>query len=190
MLENLINNIKQELYKLVDDNNRKWDIKNLQQYSHLFRKRLVSKLTDEFIRSVDFDPSSNSKKLKLGGDYGILCKLLSKTIFTCITRRPHVALYEKRGEIVIKTLFNIYADIKKNPNFMLLPPDYRPKKNEQEKYIDSDIARCCIDYIGGMMDTFAIAEFERLTGIKFDNIDISSTPDIYSSSDNLKINIA
>ena len=55
---------------------------------------------------------------------------------------------------------------------MLLPPDYRPNNNDDIK----EIAQCCIDYIAGMMDTYAIAEFTRLTGLEFDQINISKIP--------------
>ena len=57
---------------------------------------------------------------------------------------------------------------------MLLPPDYRPNSTDSSEVI----ARCCIDYIAGMMDTFAIAEYERLTGISFERINILKIPDI------------
>ena len=148
------------------------DIKasNLQQYSHLFRKKLISLLTDKFIRSITYSETNN--ELTLDDSHYVLCKVLAKTIYVCITRNSQVATYEKRGEIVIKTLFNIYADKDINQAFMLLPPDYRPNNNDDVK----KIAQCCIDYIAGMMDTYAIAEFTRLTGLEFDQINISKIP--------------
>lgn len=154
--------------------NIKNDIKaeNLQQFSHLVRKKLVSCLTDNLIRSISYDDTSC--ELVLGNNHATLCKLLAKTIFTCITRNPEVAIYEKKGEIVIRTLFNLYVDPNVNQGYMLLPPDYRPSSTDSSEVI----ARCCIDYIAGMMDTFAIAEYERLTGISFDRINILKIPDI------------
>ena len=151
----------------------KKDIKanNLQQYSHIFRKKLISLLTDRLIRSVTYSETNN--ELTLDNYHNVLCKVLAKTIFVCITRNSQVATYEKKGEIVIKTLFNIYANKDINQKYMLLPPDYRPNTDHSE-----DVAQCCIDYIAGMMDTYAIAEFTRLTGISFDNINISKIPDI------------
>lgn len=148
------------------------DIKasNLQQYSHLFRKKLISLLTDKFIRSITYSETNN--ELTLDDSHYVLCKVLAKTIYVCITRNSQVATYEKRGEIVIKTLFNIYADKDINQAYMLLPPDYRPNNNDDVK----KIAQCCIDYIAGMMDTYAIAEFTRLTGLEFDQINISKIP--------------
>lgn len=146
---------------------------NLQQYSHIFRKKLISLLTDNFIRSVGYSEKNN--ELNLEYYHNVLCKILSKTIFTCITRNPQIATYEKKGEIVIKTLFNIYANNSVNQDHMLLPPDYRPTNSKNA----NEVARCCIDYIAGMMDTYAIAEYERLTGIKFNDINILGIPDIY-----------
>lgn len=151
----------------------KKDIKanNLQQYSHIFRKKLISLLTDRLIRSVTYSETNN--ELTLDNYHNVLCKVLAKTIFVCITRNSQVATYEKKGEIVIKTLFNIYANKDINQEYMLLPPDYRPNPDHSD-----DVAQCCIDYIAGMMDTYAIAEYSRLTGISFDDINILEIPDV------------
>lgn len=168
--------------KLFQDyiDNIKNDIKaeNLQQYSHLFRKKLVSCLTDNLIRSISYDDTSC--ELVLDNKHATMCKLLAKTIFTCITRNPEVAIYEKKGEIVIRTLFNIYVDSNINQGYMLLPPDYRPNSTDS----CTEKARCCIDYIAGMMDTYAIAEYERLTGTSFDNINMLKVPDILDINKN------
>ena len=47
---------------------------------------------------------------------------------------------------------------------MLLPPSYRRNGTIYEN---------SINYIAGMMDTFAISIFEERTGIDFDKIDFS-----------------
>ena len=152
----------------------KKDIKanNLQQYSHIFRKKLISFLTDRLIRSVTYSETNN--ELTLDNSHYVLCKVLAKTIFVCITRDSQVATYEKKGEVVIKTLFNIYADKNINQEYMLLPPDYRPNNTNNVQ----EIAQCCIDYIAGMMDTYAIAEYTRLTGKRFDDINMLEMPEI------------
>ena len=83
----------------------------------------------------------------------------------------------------IKSLFNFYTDLSKNINAMLLPPDYRPeelqKKKEQDKgNVELQLVQNSIDYIAGMMDTFAISEYERLFSIDFDNIDLGQDIEI------------
>ena len=108
-----------------------------------------------------------------------LCKILSKIIFKGATRNSSIALYESKGEIVIKSLFNIYVNKDVNKRYLLLPPDYRPEENS----VVEQVARCVIDYIAGMMDTFAISEFERLTGISYDSIDVAEIPEVKRKAD-------
>lgn len=57
----------------------------------------------------------------------------------------------------------MFTDVGYNKNYSLLPPDYRPKTEEY-------LHRAVIDYIAGMMDTFAISLYEKHFGVSFDNI--------------------
>ncbi len=158
-------------------------IENIQENSHLFRKTLTSILTNLFVRKlsvlvvskddcIKYGISENTKELTLETSYKLLCKYLKKIIFECAITKSDIALYEAKGEIVIKSLFNIYSNKKINKKYNLLPPDYRPKSDEEAP-------RKVIDYIAGMMDTFAISEFERLTGNCFNTMGISNIPIIY-----------
>ena len=171
MFEEIINEIKKDLNN--DDK-----IATIQEYSHLLRKKLTSRLTDDFVRSITFDyvkeDYKNERELCMGGGYNALCTILSKTIFKGETRNSSIPLYELKGEIIIKSLFNIYVNKDVNKKYLLLPPDYRP----EEKAAVEQVARCAIDYIAGMMDTFAISEFERLTGISYDCIDVTNIPKV------------
>lgn len=146
-------------------------IKTIQEYSHLFRKNLTSRLTNEFVINLSFNEKEG--ELCIEEPYGALCKILSKIIFICVSRNSEVALYETKGEIVLKTLFNIYVDEKINKNYYLLPPDYRPENDEIKT-----IVRCVLDYLAGMMDTYAISEYERLTSKSFYNMNINNIPEI------------
>lgn len=158
-------------------------IENIQENSHLFRKTLISILTNLFVRKlsvqvvskddcIKYGISKNTKELTLKKSYKRLCKHLKDTIFECAITKSDIALYEAKGEIVIKSLFNIYSNKKINKKYNLLPPDYRPKSDEEAP-------RKVIDYIAGMMDTFAISEYERLTGDVFDTMDIRNIPPIF-----------
>lgn len=100
-----------------------------------------------------------------------LCSLLKDAIFECATRDEDIALYEKRGEIVINSLFHAFIDPQVNKNNMLLPPDYRYEKTPE------DNVKGVIDFIAGMMDTFAIEKYEELFGILFDEIPIRHDSD-------------
>ena len=168
-LQEFVEHIKREILEKQKD----IGIKTTQEYSHLFRKMLTSKLTNEFIISITTCKNEIGKtELCLGGDLGVLRSILNKTILLAATKKQSIALYELKGEIILKSLFNIYANTKINQKYMLLPPDYRPTQ-------EADLVRCVLDYLAGMMDTYAISEYERFTGIKFDKIDVTKIPDIY-----------
>lgn len=138
----------------------------IQEFSQVLRKRMTSNLTHNLIKDISLAEITEEESKKNGTivgqkelslkKYKQFSKDLKSVIFKCISRYQDIALYEKKGEIVLKELFNIY---KETPN--LLPPDYR---------LDDDIERNVIDYISGMMDTFAISEYERFTGKSFSDI--------------------
>lgn len=148
-----------------------------QEYSQVFRKKLVSKLTHKLVKNVTYGEVSEkeaklhgtdiTKELCLG-DLKPLCSILKKSIFECATRDEDIALYEKRGEIVVEALFNAFIDDKINKKNLLLPPDYRNGTDEPGKNV-----RGIIDFIAGMMDTFAIQKYEELFGVKFNEIPIN-----------------
>lgn len=156
--EEIIKEIKQHLISNKDSN-------TIQEYSHLFRKQLISKLTNEFVTSIVFDKD----KLCMNSTHAALCYILSKIIYQAATQNSLITLYELKGEIIIKSLFAIYMN-----NNSLLPPDYRPE--EQNSICQK--ARYVIDYIAGMMDTYAISEFEHFTGIAYKDIDLTKSTDI------------
>jgi dGTPase len=146
----------------------------IQEYSQVFRKRLTSKLTYEFVNDITLAEVVDNKAILEHGteigqqelqmnEYKNLCGLLSKTIYNCVTRDPDVTLYECKGEVVLRSLFEILSDEKTNKGGKLLPPDYRP----HDKY---PLQKGCIDYLAGMMDTFAISQYEKLCGKSFDEI--------------------
>ncbi|ALO29422.1 deoxyguanosinetriphosphate triphosphohydrolase family protein [Porphyromonas gingivalis] len=156
--------------------------KTIQEYSQVFRKRMTSLLTHEFIKDITLSEISEEDAKKHGtkegncelslGKYKNLSEKLRTLIFECVTRDSDVALYERRGEIVLQSLYALYSDKSVNKNGMLFPPDYRPDKDD-----DKICARNTIDYLAGMMDTFAISEYEKYFGVKFDKIPINNKRD-------------
>lgn len=148
----------------------------IQEYSQVFRKRLTSVLTNAFIndvtlKEVDDEKVAKERGIMLGqeelslNEYDELVTALRKRIFKCITRNPELILYEKRGAVVINRLYELYSDSKRNKEGKLLPPDFRPS-NERS------LSQCAIDYIAGMMDTFAIKTYEELFNEKFNDIEV------------------
>lgn len=148
-----------------------------QEYSQVFRKKLTSLLTHKLIYDVTLGVVTHDEAVLHGthdgvmeirlGTIGPLCSNLKDAIFDCATREEDIVLYEKRGSVVIKSLFEALTNPEVNVNGKLLPPDYRnpdtPNYNVQGS----------IDFIAGMMDTFAIQKYEELFGTKFDEIPIS-----------------
>lgn len=146
--------------------------KTIQEFSQIFRKELVSTLTDTLIRDIGVvktDKKSNNEhgtktEKELGFcNYKDLAHGLKKITFECINRSDNIALYEQRGKVVIEGLYQMFTDVRYNKNYSLLPPDYRPKTEEY-------LHRAVIDYIAGMMDTFAISLYEKHFGVSFNNI--------------------
>lgn len=90
-----------------------------QEYSQVFRKKLVSLLTNSLVKNVTLCTVSE-KEAKIHGtdinrELGLynlkpLCSLLKDAIFECATRDEDIALYEKRGEIVINSLFHAFME--------------------------------------------------------------------------------
>ncbi len=145
--------------------------KTIQEFSQVLRKRITSDLTHTLINDISLSEISKEESNKNGTNFGAkelslktykqFSKDLKTVIFECISRYQDIALYEKKGEIVLNELFKIY---KGTPD--ILPPDYRFYE-DKDKYKKRNI----IDYISGMMDTFAISEYERLTGKSFSEIE-------------------
>ena len=169
-----------EFFGLVIDKAKKMaeeasSYKTLQEYSQVFRKKLVSLLTNSFINDIILSEVTSEESKLNGTDLNLelrlgelrpLCSILKKAIYECATRDEGISLYEKRGEIIIRSLFDVFADPKINKKGKFLPPDFR-QLDEDDKYVQGSI-----DYIAGMMDTFAIQTYEQLFNKKFNEIPV------------------
>lgn len=148
----------------------------IQEYSQVFRKRLISQLTNEFINDITLEMVGEEEAKKNGTHQGLqelrlekyrrLCNLLSKTIFDCVTRDTNVTIYEKKGGKILEDLYKVFSDENINKDGKLLPPDYRPHGNYT-------LESGCIDYLSGMMDTFAISIYREYYGIDFEDIKLN-----------------
>ena len=67
--------------------------------------------------------------------------------------------YELLGKHVLNRLFELYTDRSYNKDMVLMPANYRSTMNWERKVLD---------YIGGMMDEYAINQYEKYFG-KLDN---------------------
>lgn len=145
-------------------------------YSCLFRQELTSKLVNCLINDLGICAIKKEDKNKTGTlhneelnfkTYGDIAHGLKEITFNCINHNDMVYTYERKGNIILKTLVDFYKD--KNE---FLPPEYRKKnyvlkENEDENMIQD---RLICDYVSGMMDSYAINCYEKITGISFDKI--------------------
>ncbi|MFK4234571.1 dGTP triphosphohydrolase [Pseudomonas guariconensis] len=122
-----------------------------EEYAMVLKKELTSKIVNTLCSDIGLVDG------KLGYTrYAKLAEGLKKLLFEAILRKKDVQLYEKRGEQVIKGLFEVYSDERYNEKNRLLPPELRSLKADRHRLI--------IDYIAGMMDLYAIQEYERYFG--------------------------
>lgn len=151
--------------------------RTLQEFSQVFRKRLTSVLTNLFVNDVVLREVTDAKAVSEHGtlegqfelalnEYRTLSSSLKGLIFDCINRDTAITLYEQRGEVVIKSLFKLFSDAETDKGGKLLPPDYRP----HDGYT---LEAGSVDYIAGMMDTFAIAKYEKYFNTSFSDIVIN-----------------
>lgn len=159
--------------------------KTTQEYSQIFRRTLVSKLTYEFINDIGWVEIDEEAKKEHGittvayelgcCQWHNLVHALKKLTYKAVTRHDDIQLYEKRGSIVINGLFSIYSN---KDNIQLLTPDYRPdidcKKKTLTKKEQKMLDRAAIDFIAGMMDDYAKAMYKRYYNVEFDDIPIDN----------------
>ncbi|TWR25328.1 dNTP triphosphohydrolase [Mucilaginibacter achroorhodeus] len=125
-----------------------------EEYAMLYRKELTSLLAAAFVTDVDLiDGKLGYKAL------GLLVSGLKKLVFESIKRQPDIIEYEQLGKHVLTKLYQVYNDHEYNKDMVLLPANYR----NIEKW-----ERRVQDYIGGMMDIYAIQQYEKYFG-KLDN---------------------
>ena len=137
---------------------------NSLEYSSIFNNFISSRLTYTLISDIgltEVDKESQTKtgtsnKYEIGfKKYKKLASGLKKITFDCVTNTDGVFYYERAGKQVLESLYDLYDS---EPKY--LPADYRPSKIND----NLEKRRCIVDYIAGMMDTYAISQFEKFYG--------------------------
>jgi dGTPase len=124
--------------------------KTSEEYAMLYRKELTSILANAFVRDIDLVNG------KLGyNSLGLLVSGLKRLTFEAIKRQPDIIEYEQLGKHVLTKLYGLYTDIEYNRDMVLLPANYRSTTNWERKVQD---------YIGGMMDIYAVQQYEKYFG--------------------------
>ena len=122
-----------------------------EEYSMIIKKEITSIIVNTLCTDIGMvDGALGYKK------HALLAEGLKKLLFKAILRKKDIQLYEKKGERIIRGLFQVYTDESFNKDNLLLPAELRKLKSPK--------ARLVTDYISGMMDNFAIQEYEKYFG--------------------------
>nr|WP_315154066.1 dNTP triphosphohydrolase [uncultured Flavobacterium sp.] len=152
--KNVILDFKKIIVKAKEFAEKAHAYKTSEEYAMLFRKELTSLLATAFVKDIDLVDG------KLGySRYGKLVNGLKKLTFEAIKRQPDIIEYEQLGSHVLSKLYEMYIDKNYNRDMVLLPANYRSTSIWERKVQD---------YIGGMMDIYAIQQYEKYFG-KLDN---------------------
>jgi dGTPase len=126
-----------------------------EEYSVVLRKELTSTIVNRLCQDISVVTKDGRDELGYK-TLAPLAKGLKNRLFKAVLRKKDVQLYEKRGEKIIRGLFEVLTDRSYNRGRMLLPPELRKIEAKDERVV--------IDYIAGMMDSYAAQEYERYFG--------------------------
>lgn len=122
-----------------------------EEYAIVLKKELTSKIVNILCSDIGLVDGCLGYK-----QHAKLAEGLKKLLFKAILRKKDIQLYERRGEQIIRGLFDVYSDEKYNKDNILLPPELRS--------INDCKTRLVTDYISGMMDSYAAQEYEKFFG--------------------------
>lgn len=148
------------------------------EFCKLFRQELSSSIIFTLISDIGpvdvtegfREKTGTTQDQELGFiNYGELAEGLKEITFKCINHNNDVYCYEQRGLKLLGFLKAFYED-----NIQYLPPEYRAdsiiKQYNLEGNKDNLQKRLICDYIAGMMDSYAINVYEKISGKSFNNI--------------------
>lgn len=160
-------------FRQIAENAEKEALKSIahqtsEEYSVVLRKEITSTIVNVLCKDIIVKEKNGIQEL----GYKTKEKLaegLKKLLFRAILRKKDVQLYEKRGEKIIRGLYEVLTDKNYNKKNILLPAELRLVKDKQERLV--------VDYIAGMMDSFAAQEYEKYFGKgSLDRIYYPTTP--------------
>ncbi|QQL48230.1 dNTP triphosphohydrolase [Streptococcus mutans] len=137
-------------------------------FNFYFRRALISKIVDNLVGDVGVIKIDDKFRERTGTvneeelgfkTYGDLASSLKTTVFNEVTKSDSIILYENMGTKVLKGLYEMYTDESYNRKGLLLPIEYRWSGGDE-----TDKKQKVLDYIGGMMDTYAIDTYKKHFG--------------------------
>jgi len=125
-------------------------------FETIFRRELSSRLVNLLVNDIDYDAEINALRFM---KYGALSKGLKVLLFNAIKNDSEgILIYERVGANVLKKLYAAYIDDSFNKNNALLSSVYREYDDENQR------KRKVVDYLSGMMDSYAIEVYETIFG--------------------------
>jgi len=122
-----------------------------EEYAIILKKELTSRIVNTLCSDIGLVNGKLGYK-----NHAKLAEGLKKLLFKAILRKKDIQLYERRGENIIRGLFEVYNDESYNKDNILLPAELRS--------VPGCKTRLVTDYISGMMDSFAAQEYEKYFG--------------------------
>jgi len=122
-----------------------------EEYAIVLKKELTSTIVNTLCSDIGLIEGKLGYK-----QYAKLAEGLKKLLFKAILRKKDIQLYERRGELIIRGLFEVFSDEKYNKGNILLPPELRSINDCKDRLVT--------DYISGMMDSYAAQEYEKYFG--------------------------
>lgn len=145
-------------------------------YHSIFRQELTSLIINCALEDIDLIPVTEKMRNKTGTSQNYELGLRKKStlihglkdvVYQCMNHNDDVFHYEQEGNKALAYLVEVYRSSSR-----YLPPEYRAEL-VQENYPqmmgekDTLQERLICDYISGMMDSFAITQYERFSGKRF-----------------------
>ncbi|ENQ7815926.1 dNTP triphosphohydrolase [Morganella morganii] len=133
-------------------------LKSSEEFAMIFRKELTANIVNQLVMDISVIENKNGFHELGFSNYKTLSKGLKTLLFKVIMRKRNILDYEKRGNEIILSLFDFYNT---EDNYKFLSPElqYSLPQIKSSDY-ECKKKRAVVDYISGMMDTFAIKEWE------------------------------
>jgi len=133
-------------------------LKTSEEFAMIFRKELTSNIVNRLVTDISVVKNKNGFHELGFKNLNTLSEGLKKLLFKVIMRKRNILTYEFKGNMIIKDLYEFYT---KDENYKFLSPELKfSLPNKEIDTFEAKKKRAVVDYISGMMDTFAIKEWE------------------------------
>ncbi|ENM6469481.1 dGTP triphosphohydrolase [Morganella morganii] len=134
-------------------------LKSSEEFAMIFRKELTANIVNHLVMDISIIENENGFSELGFSNYKTLSKGLKTLLFKVIMRKRNILDYESKGNEIISYLFDFYN---KENNHKFLSPELQYSLPDSKSFdYEYKKMRAVVDYISGMMDTFAIKEWEN-----------------------------